>query len=131
MVLVVEDDSDVRGMTVARLNEFGYRVREADCGATALKSLKDEGPVDLLFTDVVMPGGMSGLDLARRAVAIQPAMKVIFTSGYASSFHRADEELGELLQKPYSDEDLRSALRRALLGASAKRAERPRFRDRF
>ncbi len=127
MVLVVEDDTDVRGMTVARLNEFGYRVREADCGAAALRSLKDEGPVDLLFTDVVMPGGMSGLDLARRAVQLQPAMKVIFTSGYASSFHRADEELGELLQKPYSDEDLRAALRRALVGAATKRAARPRF----
>jgi PAS domain S-box-containing protein len=125
-ILVVEDDTDVRGMTVARLEEFGYRVCEADCGAAALKALRSDTSVDLLFTDVVMPGGMSGLDLARRALELQPAIKVVFTSGYASSFHGTGEVMGELLQKPYSDSDLKEALRRALEGnrPGARRARR-------
>jgi CheY-like chemotaxis protein len=123
-VLVVEDDTDVRSMTVARLEEFGYRVCEADCGAAALKALRNDTSVDLLFTDVVMPGGMSGLDLARRALELRPSMKIVFTSGYASSFHGTGEVMGELLQKPYSDADLKSALRRALERSGARRARR-------
>ena len=123
-ILVVEDETDVRGMTVARLEEFGYRVCEADCGTEALKTLRGDTSVDLLFTDVVMPGGMSGLDLARRALELRPAMKVVFTSGYASSLHGTSEIMGELLQKPYSDADLQRALRRALEGKLESRRAR-------
>jgi len=113
-ILVVEDDADVRAVTIARLEEFGYRVYEADCGAAAVKILRGDAPLDLVFTDVVMPGGMSGLDLARRALELRPGIKVVFTSGYASSFHGTSEIMGELLQKPYSEAALKRTLRRAL-----------------
>jgi PAS domain S-box-containing protein len=119
-ILVVEDNAGVRGMTVARLAELGYRVLEADGVATALDILTATSPVDVLFTDVVMPGGMSGLDLARRARELRPTIKVVFASGYASTFPTTGDETGELLQKPYRDEDLNRALRRALSGPAAE-----------
>ena len=71
-----------------------------------------------------MPGGMSGLELAQRACEMRPGLKVIYASGYASSFHAARHVAGELLQKPYSDRDLRVVLSRVLAGApSAAEAE--------
>jgi PAS domain S-box-containing protein len=108
-VLVVEDDPSVRAITVARMAEYGCNVLEAEHGAAALEILTGDATVDLLFTDMVMPGGMSGLELARRAREIRPGIKVIFASGYAASFESGDA-LGPVLQKPYSDEDLLSAL---------------------
>jgi PAS domain S-box-containing protein len=113
-ILVVEDDADVRGVTVARLKDLGHTVFEADGASAALEVLRRDVAIDLLFTDVVMPGGMSGLDLAQRASEMRPGLKVIYASGYASSFHAARTVAGELLQKPYSDRDLRAALARAL-----------------
>jgi FixJ family two-component response regulator len=71
-----------------------------------------------LFTDVVIPGGMGGLDLARRALELRPGIRVIFTSGYAASFNLP----GEFLQKPYRDEDLRRVLQRALAAGNDARA---------
>ena len=71
-VLVVEDDDRVRRLTAARLETLGYRVLEAANGAAALKLLNDMGDIDLVFTDLVMPGGMSGLDLARRVREARP-----------------------------------------------------------
>jgi PAS domain S-box-containing protein len=113
-ILVVEDDADVRTVTVARLQEHGYVVREADNANAALAILDEDPSIDLLFTDVVMPGGMSGLDLARRAIATRPTLKLLFASGYASTFHITGDMPGEMLQKPYRDEDLRRALGRTL-----------------
>ena len=112
-ILVVEDDAVVRSMTVIRLTELGHRVLEAHNAAAALDILRDDTAVDLLFTDVVMPGGMSGLDLARHALELRPALKVLFATGYASSFNSTGAVPGEVLQKPYRDEDLSQALRRA------------------
>jgi signal transduction histidine kinase len=116
-ILVVEDDADVRGVTVARLQDLGYEVLEADGATRAMDILRRDGPIDLLFTDVVMPGGMSGLELAQHACEMRPGLKVIYASGYASSFHAARHVAGELLQKPYSDHDLRTVLSRVLAGA--------------
>jgi PAS domain S-box-containing protein len=124
-ILVVEDDSDVRSVTVARLEEIGYRVYEADGAAAALKILSGELQIDLLFTDVVMPGGMNGIDLARRALELRPALKVLFASGYASTFHTTGNVPGDLLQKPYRDEDLRRALNRMFAPATEVEASAP------
>jgi PAS domain S-box-containing protein len=110
-ILVVEDNADVRGVTVARLEGFGHAVVTADSAAAALDILNGDTPIDLLFTDVVMPGGMNGIDLARRARELRPAIKVIFTSGYDSALHPSGGVTGEFLQKPYRDADLDRALR--------------------
>jgi len=126
IILVVEDNDNVRSMTVARLEELGYRLCEADSAAAALKILESDARVDLLFTDVVMPGGMSGIDLARRALELRPALKVIFASGYASSFPTTGGVAGELLQKPYRDEELMRALQRTLAERSASPGALPR-----
>ena len=81
-VLVAEDDDDVRAYTVECLRGLGYRVLEAHDGASALRLLeRQESPVQLLFTDVVMPG-LSGRELADRARALQPQLRILYTSGY-------------------------------------------------
>jgi signal transduction histidine kinase len=113
-ILVVEDNAIVRSVAVARLEELGHSVLEAESAARALDLLGSAVPIDLLFTDVVIPGGLGGLDLARRALALRPGIRVIFTSGYAESFGTAGDLPGNFLQKPYRDEDLRRALQRAL-----------------
>ena len=113
-VLVVEDNAIVRSVAVARLEELGHSVLEADTAAAALELLASAARIDLLFTDVVIPGGMGGLDLARRALELRPEIRVIFTSGYATAFSVVGDLPGEFLQKPYRDEDLKRVLRRAL-----------------
>jgi two-component system, cell cycle sensor histidine kinase and response regulator CckA len=117
VVLAVEDDPGVRAITRARLEELGCEVIEADRAAAALELLEAGTAVDVILTDMVMPGGLSGLDLARRVRELKPDAKVIFTSGYAASFQSASENLGPFLQKPYSDEDLVAALDAALPSA--------------
>lgn len=113
-VLVVEDDPDVRNITVARLGEFGHHVLEADNAKVALDILGRDDVIDLLFTDIAMPGGMNGLELARRALQLRPGIRVLFVSGYTSSAHTEGSTPGEFLQKPYRQEDLGRALHRAL-----------------
>lgn len=113
-VLVVEDDPDVRNITVARLGEFGHHVLEADNAKAALDILGRDDAIDLLFTDIAMPGGMNGLELARQALQLRPDIRVLFVSGYASSAHTEGSTPGEFLQKPYRQEDLGRALHRAL-----------------
>jgi CheY-like chemotaxis protein len=96
-ILVVEDDPDVREYASHVLEEYGYTVLSAPDGATALAILRDVGPpIDLLFTDIVMPG-LDGIEVARRAVAQLPGLKVLFASGYAAGFG----PVSRLLKKPY------------------------------
>jgi CheY-like chemotaxis protein len=118
-VLVVEDNAIVRSVAVARFEELGHTVLEAESAAAALEFLASPAPIDLLFTDVVIPGGMGGLDLARRALELRPGIRVIFTSGYTASFETVGDLPGEFLQKPYRDEDLRRVLQRAMATAGA------------
>jgi CheY-like chemotaxis protein len=113
-VLVVEDNAIVRSVAVARFEELGHEVLEAESAAVAIEHLSGREPIDLLFTDVVIPGGMGGFDLARRALEIRPDIRVIFTSGYAASVKTVGDLPGEFLQKPYRDDDLRRALQRVL-----------------
>jgi CheY-like chemotaxis protein len=116
IVLVVEDNPAMRRVTLRQLRELGYRVLECDRAAAALELLEQE-PVDLLFTDIVMPGGLDGVALARRAVERWPALKIVLTSGFPQA--RVDdngERLGnlQLLSKPYRRSELAAALREAL-----------------
>ncbi|MFQ5971092.1 MAG: PAS domain S-box protein, partial [Alphaproteobacteria bacterium] len=82
-ILVVEDDERLRRVTVQRLSDLGYEALNAESGQTALSMLKDGAAIDLLFTDLIMPGGMNGDELAREARRLRPDLKVLFTSGYA------------------------------------------------
>src|SRR6185295_2266344 len=103
-ILVVEDNSDVRELVCRQLSELGYRVLNAEDGGRAIEMLRDEPAIDLLFTDVVMPGGVSGLQLAATAKELRPALKVLFTSGFpdAEEDDRARmQALGGMLSKPY------------------------------
>jgi PAS domain S-box-containing protein len=117
-VLAVEDNEGLRRVVVRQLKELGYSVLEAPDGAAALKILERE-PVDLLFTDIMMPGGMSGYDLAKHAVARWPALKVLLTSGFPETKLNGNGNASvkmHLLTKPYRKDDLASALRKALDG---------------
>jgi len=113
-VLVVEDDDDVRAYTVDCLRELGYRVIEAHDGTSALRVLeRQEGPVALLFTDVVMPQ-MSGRELAEEARKIQPSLRVLYTSGYTRNaiVHGGRLDPGvEMIGKPFSFEALAQKVR--------------------
>ena len=118
-ILVVEDNASIRAMTATRLQELGARTIEAENAPAALRELESDMPIDILFTDVVMPGGMSGLELANRARQLRPGIKIILASGYAAIFPTTGGIAGELLQKPYRDEDLRAAVLRAI-GAESR-----------
>jgi CheY-like chemotaxis protein len=107
-ILVVEDDDDVRDVAVLGLDDAGYRVLVAADGDLALAMLASDERIDLMFSDVVMPGVLNGFALARRAVALRPNLKVLLTTGYANQI-AANEALvarGELIPKPYRLGDL-------------------------
>jgi PAS domain S-box-containing protein len=117
-VLAVEDNEGLRRVVMRQLNNLGYRVLEAEDGKAALKILERE-PVDLLFTDIMMPGGMSGYDLAKNAAARWPSLKVLLTSGFPETKLNGDGNGNSpvkmhLLTKPYRKDDLAIALRKAL-----------------
>lgn len=116
-ILVVEDDSRVRLLTIKRLKLIGYNVLKASDGPAALEVLARGAPVDLVFTDLIMPGGLSGRDVALRAREMRPGIKVLLTSGYAEELVRGDElqrENLKVLRKPYQQADLIAALREVL-----------------
>lgn len=116
-ILVVEDDDRVRQHVRATLAGLGYRVVEAADGPGALEILRENRDVDLLFTDIVLPGGMNGRVLADAAKALRSDLKVLFTSGYSEDtiVHqgRLDPEV-ELLGKPYRRSQLAAKLRKVL-----------------
>ena len=115
-VLVAEDNDDVRAYTVDTLRQLGYRVLEAHDGASAMRLLeRTDVEVDLLFSDIVMPG-MSGWELARRALAHQPELRVLFTSGYPRDMD-ASGAVGRnvaILSKPFTRSDLAGSIRQSL-----------------
>jgi CheY-like chemotaxis protein len=114
-ILVVEDNDLVLDYVVAMTKELGYRVLRATTGKEALDVIERGEPINLLFTDVVMPNGMSGIDLAREVRQRRPDVKVLITSGYSN---RAADEMAGVefmsLVKPYSSADLARRLREAL-----------------
>jgi PAS domain S-box-containing protein len=116
-VLVVEDDAEVRATTVATLNELGYCVLEAHDGASALAMLRKGAWVDLLFTDVVMPGPVSSIELATLAQRELPGVAVLYTSGYTRDALTTGGRLDDgvrLLGKPYRRAQLAQHVRDAL-----------------
>ena len=116
-ILVVEDDEDVRGTVVDLLSELGYRVLRAKEAQSALAIVESGVPIDLLFTDVVMPGPLSSPELARKARERLPNIAVLFTSGYTDNaiVHggRLDDGV-DLLSKPYSREAMARKIRSVL-----------------
>jgi CheY-like chemotaxis protein len=115
-VLVVEDNAQLRRVVERQLTELGYTVREAASAQPALALLAGDEPVDLLFTDIVMPGAMDGLDLAYEAGRLRPGLRVLLTSGFTGggANRRVADSPFELLAKPYSLGELARAVRAAL-----------------
>ncbi|MFQ5993688.1 MAG: PAS domain S-box protein [Acidiferrobacterales bacterium] len=115
-ILLVEDDARVRQTAAALLEDLGYRVFEAQDGPTALGMLDTHPNIDLLFTDVIMPGGMKGPDLAREVRKRRPGMKVLYTSGYTDTavVRNGQLEFGTLLSKPFQKLELASKVREVL-----------------
>jgi signal transduction histidine kinase/ActR/RegA family two-component response regulator len=116
-VLVVEDDLQVQNYTVEALTELGYRVQRAGNAAAALELLDKIDRLDLLFTDVILPGGMTGMQLAEQSRKLRPGLRVLFASGYIRDAIAEQGQLApgvDLLQKPFRYDDLALRVRQAL-----------------
>ncbi len=116
-ILAVEDDTLVRDQVVALLDGMGYRVTSAASGADAMRIIQGDEAIDLLFTDVIMPGGMNGRQLAEAACALRPGLRVLFTSGYTENaiVHHGRLDPGvQLLSKPYRRAELAAKVRKVL-----------------
>jgi len=113
-ILVVDDDEDILLMARTYLEEEGYNVLQASSGAAGLNILQSDKPVDLLFTDIVMPGGMDGFELVQRAKEVRPALRVLYTSGFFKEMpdHPTGMD-GDLLPKPWRLSHLQEAVKRA------------------
>jgi len=126
-IFVVEDDAAVRSLVVEILQSYNYTVLEAEDGDTAIRQWggwKDQ--VDLLLTDMVMPGEANGLDVARHCLASKPGLPVIYSSGYSSELFASDLKIEDgvnYLPKPYLSGKLISTIRKALHTAGAHRPE--------
>lgn len=128
-VLVVEDDDEVRATVVEMLTDLGYRVLKAVDAASALIVIESGVPIDILFTDVVMPGTLKSPELARKARERLPNVAVLFTSGYTenSIVHGGRLDAGvELLSKPYTREALARKFRHVLANQGQRRQAAPR-----
>ena len=118
-IMVVEDDALVRNFVTAQLQSLGYRTVGAANGPAALNLIEGGEKFDLLFTDVIMPGSMSGRELAEKVLKLRPGIKVLYTSGYTDNaiVHQGRLDPGVLLlTKPYRKSQLANMIRRALSG---------------
>jgi CheY-like chemotaxis protein len=118
-ILVVEDDPMVRGLVTTRLIELGYRVLEAAEGAAALKILESRESIDLLLTDVILPGALTGRALSDAAHKLRPKLKVLFSSGYTQNSidHQGKLDPGvQFLPKPFRRTELAAKVREVLDG---------------
>lgn len=113
-ILIVEDDRDVRELAMAVLEAADYRVLEAASGDDAYRLLlaHPDLRIDLLFTDIVMPGRLDGIDLAQEARALRPELKVLYATGFANLVreHQEVELRGAVLAKPYRPGELQRAI---------------------
>jgi PAS domain S-box-containing protein len=116
-ILVVEDDDELRKYASGVLEELGYRVMSAGTGAAALETLNGSHQIDLLLTDVVMPGGMNGRQLADNAVGRRQSLRVLYMTGYTRNaiIHQGRLDLGiNMISKPFSFEELAAKVRQVL-----------------
>jgi CheY-like chemotaxis protein len=119
-ILMVEDDDLVRMSVQSLIESLGYRVVPARDGPDALEILRHDTRIDLLFTDIVMPGGMHGPQLAAEARRLRPKLKVLYTSGYPGSEYSPEGLTAQqLLSKPYEADELAAKLREILEGGPA------------
>jgi two-component system NtrC family sensor kinase len=128
-ILVVEDDEEVARFSTEVLREAGYRVLATRDAAGALRLLDRHAEIGLLFTDVVLPGGMNGRALAREAQRRRPDLKVLYATGYSRDaiFHqgRLDDDV-QLLTKPFTYDTLTRKIRRLFeAGSDPARCEAP------
>jgi signal transduction histidine kinase len=125
-ILVAEDDPAVLRLTVDLLQGLGYQVITATTADEAMAIVRDDPGIDLLFSDVVMPGGTSGIDLAQAAQSQRPALKVLLTSGFVGEKAMLERARHTLLDKPYEASALAAALRKLLDdGAPSRGRKRP------
>ena len=117
-ILVVEDQEAVRAVATGFLEDFGYDVIEAGDGFQALAQLQEVADIDLMFTDVVMPGGMNGFDLAQAAQSLKPKLKIVHTSGYpkGAMVHQDEPRFkdGFIIMKPYRRDELQKIIKDAI-----------------
>ena len=114
-MLLVEDDAEVGDMVESMLVDLGHAVRRAENAAAALKVLKRGAKVDLMLTDLIMPGDKTGVDLAREAVRLRPALPIILASGYTGeTLVAAEDAPWPLLRKPFGSEQLASLIAQVL-----------------
>ena len=121
-ILLVEDNDGVRRVVARQLEELGYAVVTACNAPEALQVLENDEGIDLMFTDVVMPGGMNGFELGRQAQQRRPALKVLHTTGFTRAFDDVSDTKGpppHLLTKPYRKGNLAIKLRQVLEGSAA------------
>ncbi|MGL4636142.1 MAG: PAS domain S-box protein [Beijerinckiaceae bacterium] len=112
-ILVVEDNPDVRDVTIQRLEKLGYQILSCDSGPAAVEQLKTNPQFDLVFSDIMMAGGMSGYDLAEWVSKNLPLTKVLLTSGFSEEFLKRNAHGSnalKVLRKPYANGDLANAL---------------------
>jgi signal transduction histidine kinase/CheY-like chemotaxis protein len=124
-VLLVEDDADVRPVLTENLLAAGWQVTAVADGSAALEELRRGGKLDMLVTDVVMPGAVSGVELARRATSMRPGLPVLLISGYAAATlaaHGASEDEFDLLRKPFTADELLARMQRASSVTEEKKA---------
>jgi CheY-like chemotaxis protein len=109
--LLVEDDKEVSALTREMLNNLGFAVTHVTGAEAALGALANARAIDVVLSDIMIPGGVSGLDLAREIRTRHPNLPVILTTGYVEAAARMTDDEFELLLKPYSIEALADALR--------------------
>ena len=117
VILLVEDNDLVRVFATSQLSLLGYQVISAKDGPEAIRIIQSRDDIDLLFTDIIMPGGMNGREVAEQARIQKPTLKILFTSGYISDVFSNKSEFEnnwELLTKPYTRLELAYKIRHAL-----------------
>jgi CheY-like chemotaxis protein len=116
-VLVVDDEVDLLEVALAYLAEMGFTAFEAKDGASALEVLAQQSEIDMMMTDIVMPGGMNGVELAKRALCLRPKLKIIYSSGFPSEA-LAERSMplvdGPLLRKPYQRTEFAAIVRKVM-----------------
>ena len=115
-ILVAEDEEDVRLVVSEALAAAGFMVLNAESGPEALRILEANPGIDLLFTDIRMPGGMDGFELAHRAKQMRPDLRIVYTSGYVKELPWGEHGIGHgpMLRKPYRNRDLVAEVNRTL-----------------